>query len=244
MAAHPPGFVEYREALSPRGEYGRWLRARPIVAKIGDTIFMHAGVNPDQGPKKLEDLNDAVRDEIKRHDTSFQRLVDRKMALPFFTLQEVLDVAATEVEAASAVITAARDNGKEPDLSGFDMAVLQEAQQVLRMGNWSALAPEGPMWFRGYAYWDSNTANTQRIDKMFARYGAAHIVVGHTPLKGGTVSARFGGRVYLVDTGMLNSYYEGGQASALEIDNGQFAAIYRDRRVVLSVRTGPAAPRQ
>lgn len=244
MAAHPPGFVEYREALSPRGEYGRWLRARPIVAKIGDTIFMHAGVNPDHGPRKLEDLNGAVRDEIKRHDASFQRLIDRKMALPFFTLQEVLEIAAAEIEAASAVVTTARDDGKDPDLSGFDMAVLQESQQIVKMGSLLALAPEGPMWFRGYAYWDSNTANTQRIDNLLARYGAAHIVVGHTPLKGGTVSARFGGRVYLVDTGMLNSYYEGGQASALEIENGQFAAIYRDRRVVLSVGTGPAAPRQ
>ena len=26
MAAHPPGWLEYREALGPRGRYGRWLR--------------------------------------------------------------------------------------------------------------------------------------------------------------------------------------------------------------------------
>lgn len=239
MAAHPPGFVEYREALSPRGEYGRWLRSKPIAAMIGDTIFMHAGMNPDQEPAKLEDLNTRLRDEIKRYDASFQRLIDRKMALPSFTLQEVLDLASAELEAANAVIAAARDSGKEPDLSAFDITVLQESQQIVQMGSWSALAPDGPLWFRGYAYWDSNTANAQKIDKLFARYRAAHIVVGHTPLKSGAVTARFGGRVYLVDTGMLNSYYEGGQPSALEIDNGQFAAIYKDKKVALGGGTGP-----
>jgi hypothetical protein len=239
MAAHPPGFVEYREALSPRGEYGRWLRSKPIVAMIGDTVFMHAGMNPDQRPDKLEDLNTRLRDEIRRYDVSFQRLIDRKVALPFFTLQEVLDLASAELAAANAVITAAHSEGMEPDLSAFDITLLKEAQQIVQMGSWSAMAPDGPLWFRGYAYWDSNTPNAEKIDKLFARYGAAHIVVGHTPLKSGTVTARFGGRVYLVDTGMLNSYYEGGQPSALEIDNGQFVAIYKDKKVALGGGTGP-----
>ena len=244
MAAHPPGFVEYREALSTRGEYGRWLRSRPIVVMIGDTIFMHAGVNPDQGPNKLDDLNTRVRDELKRYDASFQRLIDRKVALPFFTLQEVLDLASAEIEAANAVIAAARNEGKEPDLSAFDATVLQDVQQIVQMGSWSALAPDGPMWFRGYAYWDSNTSNAEKIDRLFAKYRAAHIVVGHTPLKSGTVTPRFGGRVYLIDTGMLNSYYEGGQGSALEIDSGQFVAIYKDKKVALGGAAGPGGQQE
>lgn len=28
MTKHPPGFVEYREAMSPQGKYGNWLRHR------------------------------------------------------------------------------------------------------------------------------------------------------------------------------------------------------------------------
>ena len=108
------------------------------------------------------------------------------------------------------------------------------------MGSWSALEPEGPLWFRGYAYWDSNTANRERIDKLFAKYRAKHIVVGHTPIKSATITERFGGRVFLVDTGMLNSYYEGGQPSALEIRDGQFLAIYKDKKVPLSSGDDPA----
>ena len=56
MAAHPPGWLEYREALSARGKYGRWLRTKSIAASIDGTIFMHAGINPDQ-PATVEEVN-------------------------------------------------------------------------------------------------------------------------------------------------------------------------------------------
>lgn len=242
MAAHPPGFVEYREALSPRGEYGRWLRSKPMVTMIRDTIFMHAGVQPGEGPGKLDDLNTRLRDEIRRFDASLQRLVDRKAALPFFTLQEMLELSAAEIDAASAVVGAARENGSEPDLSPFDTAVLQEAQQMVRMGSWMALAPEGPLWFRGYAMWESDEAAANRMTKLLAKYKAARFVVGHTPIRSGTITSRFGGRVFLIDTGMLTSYYAGGQPSALEIDGGKYTAIYLDKKVALTeIEAGAAA---
>ncbi len=114
---------------------------------------------------------------------------------------------------------------------------------MVRLGSWSALAPEGPLWFRGYATWDSNTPNAERIDKLFAKYKAAHIVVGHTPIKGGVITPRFGDRVFLIDTGMLTSYYPGGQPSALEIADGQYTAIYLDRRVALTRREAGAGAR-
>lgn len=66
LAAHPPGYVEYREALGPRGKYGAWLRTKPIVTQVGGSIFMHAGIAPNGAPKKLDDLNERVRDEIRR----------------------------------------------------------------------------------------------------------------------------------------------------------------------------------
>src|SRR5690606_4092364 len=42
MAALPLGCLEYRDAMAPRGVYGRWLRSKSIAAKVGDTLFMHA----------------------------------------------------------------------------------------------------------------------------------------------------------------------------------------------------------
>ena len=46
MAAHPPGYLEYREAFGPRGTYGRWLRGKAPAVRVAGTAFMHAGVNP------------------------------------------------------------------------------------------------------------------------------------------------------------------------------------------------------
>jgi hypothetical protein len=41
---------------------------------------------------------------------------------------------------------------------------------------------------------------------------------------------RFEGKIFLIDTGMLSSYYRGGGASALEIQDGGFTAIYLNSR--------------
>ncbi len=63
--------------------------------------------------------------------------------------------------------------------------------------------------------------------------GADVMVVGHTPAREGNIRVRFKNRVFLIDTGMLSSYYTGGRPSALEIDDGVFTAIYLDHREVL-----------
>ena len=53
--------------------------------------------------------------------------------------------------------------------------------------------------------------------KLVQAYKAAHIVVGHTVQKTGRIRARFGDKIFLIDTGMLSSYYPGGRPSALEV---------------------------
>ncbi len=40
----------------------------------------------------------------------------------------------------------------------------------------------------------------------------------------------FGGGVFLIDTGMLSSFYPGGRASALEIQGDEVTAIYPGQR--------------
>ncbi len=58
MAAHPPGLLEYQEALGPQGHYGRWLRAKPVAIQLGDTIFLHAGIPP--GSYKIRAWHEAL----------------------------------------------------------------------------------------------------------------------------------------------------------------------------------------
>jgi len=59
------------------------------------------------------------------------------------------------------------------------------------------------------------------------------IVVGHTPTTTRRIRERFNGTVLQIDTGMLQSYVPDGRASALEIKDGHFTAIYEDSRVPL-----------
>jgi hypothetical protein len=63
---------------------------------------------------------------------------------------------------------------------------------------------------------------------LLAGVGAERMVGGHTVQKEGRIEVRFGGRVFLIDTGMLSSVYKGGRPSALIIEGDTFSAIYAD----------------
>ena len=242
MAAHPPGWLEYREALGPRGKYGRWLRSKPIAATVDGTVFMHAGISPDQ-PATVEAVNTRARDEMKRYETFLQRLVDVKLALPFFTLPEVLEASAAELEAVSKVMEDAKVKGEPPDLSAFDVPVLREALEITKIGEWSLLAGEGPLWFRGYANWPEDEAARAKVTGFLDKFSIKRIVVGHTPQKDARIAARFGGRVLIIDTGMLVSAYQG-RPSALEIRGSALTAIYEDGETPIVSSSPPAQAAQ
>ena len=138
IAAHPLGFVEYMEAMGPRGKYGAWLRGKPMVTEVGGNIFMHAGIPPTAAPAKLDELNTQLRDEIRRLDRFLESLIDRKLATPAFTLNEILQVASAEIGMANAIISAAKESGKEPDRGRLNMPLLLEAQEILKIDTWLA----------------------------------------------------------------------------------------------------------
>lgn len=233
MAAHPPGYVEYREAFAPRGKYGAWLRDKPIVTEVNGTIFMHAGISPAQAPLKLDDLNVKVRDEVRRLDRFVDRLVDAGLATRTFTLQEILAVASNEIVQANAVIAAAQAEGRKPDPGRLNVPLLLEAQEILKIDTWVAVNPEGALWYRGLAT-EPDDPNGGPFAALLAKYGAKRFVTGHTPQQHNrSINTRFGGRAVLIDTGMLATYYKG-RPAALEINGDRLTAIYETGRVPLT----------
>jgi hypothetical protein len=60
----PAGFVERTQALSADGTYGRWLRERPVVARINGVVFLHGGLTPEVAALGCAGINAAVRREI------------------------------------------------------------------------------------------------------------------------------------------------------------------------------------
>ncbi len=65
----PLGFLEHRAAFSTRGPYGSWIASHNTVIKIGDTLFLHAGLTERYGTMPLAKLNEMVRAELRqKHD--------------------------------------------------------------------------------------------------------------------------------------------------------------------------------
>jgi hypothetical protein len=76
----PLGFIEMRQAFSPMGDYGKWLRQQPVAVKINGILFLHGGVSAGDAPLGCAGLNDAVR---------------KDMAVPNPTPEQILAMKAT-----------------------------------------------------------------------------------------------------------------------------------------------------
>lgn len=218
MTAHPRGYVEYRQAFSPDGVYGKYLRTKSIAARIDDTIFMHAGIAPSLNAS-LDEINARAKADLQAWDAGVRWMIERKLILPFFTLQETVAAA----DNAAKEILARRAAGKAtPD----DEQAAQVLQPVLSITQSSLFAGEGPMWFRGYSRW-TDEEGAPLMAALLKKYGVKRFVVGHTPQANGTIRERFNGGVYLIDTGMLGPpNFPGGRPSALEIIGDKITPMY------------------
>ena len=234
LAGHPLGYVEYKEALGPSGKYGKWLRGKPIVAHVGDTIFLHGGIHPDLAHKSLDQYNQRAKKEISDFDDYVRALTHAGVVLPFFTLVEIVGAARAELEVAASAAPAER----EAMLSGLPLVA---ADALNRVGTWSIINPNGPLWYRGFATWTPEEGATH-IARLLSLYNAKHFAVGHTIPASMRITPRFSSRVFLIDTGMLSTHYQGGRASALEIQDGRYSAIYVDERLVLLDTTSSETP--
>jgi hypothetical protein len=228
---HPAGFVEYIEAISPEGEYGRWLRSLDVAAEIDGTIFVHGGISPtlvERGYRSVAAINQAVAAALEQLDRDRRRLIDEQVIVPFSSMWETL---------CGVFVEMAR---LEQDASPPALARRAELEEINTrlpgMPGWFPTEVDGPLWYRGLANADE-AEFAPSLDAILAAYSAERIAVGHTP-QPGKIVPRFNGRVYLLDTAM--AYAElGGRAAALEIDGDRVTAIYPDQRVLLA--TGEAA---
>jgi Calcineurin-like phosphoesterase len=231
LEAHPPGWVEYVEALGPQGRYGKWLRARDVTVRIGDLVFMHGGLDPAIAPKKLDALNEQARREIERFDRMVKYMADRKIAGEFATLQELLDAGNSELEIAAAAARESAQQSDDPQGTFQRLMADHPLAELGRLGTWSLIATNGPVWFRGFATWTPEEG-AAALDTLQKKYGSAtRFVVGHTMPKTFRITPRFAGRVFLIDTGLSSTYREmGGRPSAIAFKDGTATAIYLDGR--------------
>ena len=99
----------------------------------------------------------------------------------------------------------------------------------------------GPLWYRGLAR-EPEESFEPALDRILEQFAARAFVIGHTP-EPGQVVARFGGRVLMIDSGMLGgAFFPGGAAAALELHGDTLTAIHLDgrREIVPTPQLGPA----
>lgn len=172
----PLGYLEMRQAFSATGDYGKWVRSRPAVARINGIVFMHGGVGEATAPLGCEGIDDRVLKDLG--------------SLPV-----------------------------PPD----------------KVATLFAAWPTGPLWYRGLAT-EPEDKLSPSIDTLLAQMHARAFVLGHSTVLPGRITTRLGGRVVLIDTGMVaGTFYPGGVASALELQGATATAIYLDRREPLVV---------
>ncbi len=203
MAAYPPGFLEYMNALGPDGRYGAWLRSLPVAVINDDVLFMHGGLSPALAGMTVDEINAKAAAELTTYDSTRRYMIKKRM------------VPATA--GLSSMMAAYREQDPpDPALAGLANA-----------DTWLIRSSDGPLWFRGNAKWDEEV-HAEEVAELLAGIGAQWMVGGHTVQDEGRIEVRFEGRVFLIDTGMLSSVYEGGRPSALVISDGIFTAIYPD----------------
>lgn len=190
------GETAYREAFAPSGRYGKWLRGKVPIAKVDDTLFLHAGINPEATTDSIDALNRSVRDEISRWDDGVRALSAKDLVKPLAPFETVLDAA----------------RGAKMPIAGV-------------LGT-HLFHPEGLLWFRGYSQW-TDAEGEARVTALLKRYKVKRIVAGHTVQPSGAIVQRFGGRIILIDTGLLDGkFFPGGRASALEIKGDVVTPLY------------------
>lgn len=192
------GEPAYRDAFGPSGVYGKWLRGKSAVVKVDDSMFMHAGINPDATTESIDALNNTVRGLIARWDEGARSLLEKNQVKPRASFREIVEAA---------------------DANQLPLADIVNSH---------LFHPEGLMWFRGYSTWN-DADGAPKVAALLKRYKVKRIVSGHTVQAQGHITERFGGSVFLIDTGLLDgTFFPGGRPSALEITASGAKPIYLD----------------
>lgn len=85
------------------------------------------------------------------------------------------------------------------------------------------LNDRGPLWYRGTSRCHA-ALEAGRLAVALQRFGAARVVVGHTPTPTREIAARLQDRVWVIDTGMLQVVYRG-NARALLLEGDTLTAL-------------------
>ena len=201
--AHAPdadGEPARRAAFAASGRYGRWLLDRPLILKLGDTLFAHGGFSGTLAGQQIDSVNADAR-------ALLAQVIAQGAAL-----QEAGRLPAKASLLALAEPASAEASGEAPEIKALRQSLASPYLSEL-----------GPAWYRGNSRCPA-VLESPAVNAVLKAHSAQRIVVGHTPTWNHQIARRLGGRVYAIDTGMLKSVY-GGEPAALRIRGDQVEVL-------------------
>ncbi len=225
----PPGWFARRAAFAADGRYGAWLLAKPIAIVVDDSAFVHGGFSRLVADRDLAALNVEFHAKLAGQLADIAALERAGRLDPASAGEHRAETLAASLPPVPVAVPGTRAAGAiapplppAPPPSPIDAL----AERVVRADLDPLFRVQGPHWYRGlalcHAATERDVAETAR-----ARLGVERIVIGHTPNSGARIRSRFGGRVVMIDTGMLHAAY-GGQGAALVLDADGLGAVYQD----------------
>jgi hypothetical protein len=210
-ARYPPGFFGHRAAFSPRGSLGAWLLARPVLATIDRTAFVHGGLPAAIDGKAAAEINREHNDALREYLAAVEQLTDAGALHPEDAFHEQPAIAARFVAAQGAAVAE---------------SVRRAAERVQALALSPAFGSNAVFWYRGTASC-SAAIERARLESELRVLGVDRVVIGHTPTPNARALSRFDAAVIRADTGMLASYY-GGRPAAIVIRGDEVRALYAD----------------
>lgn len=213
------GEAAMRQAFGPDGEYGRWLRRKPVILPLNGTIFMHAGISPAESTLSIDDLNGRAKRELEAWDGGVRQLVKMKLVPPAPEFRQAAEAARLEIERLNELAAAGKVPEDAPQIARLLLP-------VANIGQSSLYRPDGPLWFRGFENW-TDEEGAPLVADLLKRYKERRFVTGHNPQRDGRIRERFGSSLFLIDTGMLGKpFFPSGRPSALTIEGDAPKPLY------------------
>ena len=194
----PPGYFARLESFDADGQYGKWMLDLPGVVKINEVAYVHGGIAPQFAAMGIAGINAETERLLREHLEAREILEQAKILNPFVTFPGIQGGAEFAIQ-----------NAREYSLSG---EVLEAAQSILDFTAQPIFREQGPYWYRDLS-WNDERMERAAFDEAMELLGTEKMVVAHTPTRNSTITARFAGRLYRLDTGV----YAGGGPQALII---------------------------
>ena len=216
----PPGYFGHRAAFRADGIYGKWLLGKPLLIVIDDTAFVHGGMPPYVTEHGFEGVNSTLKAGLRGYLAARAKLEDANILSPidrFKTLPSIL--------------TPIIDSGQ------LDEGLLTAARVVLEHKDSPLHKPSGPLWYRGSSICNAFVEG-DGLNAALETVGAKRVAIGHTTTQTRHIQQRLNGRVLEINTGILESVYEG-SGYALIIEDDDLSIVGERGETSLSLRAPP-----